>query len=235
MNTFKTTACIMSMATVAFAMEMPGGGDDGDENFNSNKITRSAPSTPVKASRPRAAVTTPERTQPDPNLTTPPRRQPRVQQAAPERRNGVHNVRAFPLPGPLVLTGEQPRSILDQVDAHGAANPLRTYTAEEQARLRFNPDGSSYLEPELPTVGTSVDVANFSNEMTKLLNAYKSFSLSLISKVFSPKAADLLKSMNAKNSHVSVNLVTPDAAIPAELLCNASESKGKRTSLLSKS
>ncbi len=49
MNTFKTTACMLLLTTAGFAVDMPGGGDDGDENFNPNKFTLSAPSTPVKA------------------------------------------------------------------------------------------------------------------------------------------------------------------------------------------
>jgi hypothetical protein len=206
MNTFKTTACVLSIATAGFAMDMcPGGGDDGDENFNPNKFTRSAPSTPVKAKRPVAEVATPQKdTQTNPDFMTPVR-QPRVQQVGQDRQYGVDNVGTLLIPRGTTVT-----SLMAQIDAYNAAHPARIYTDEELARLRFNPDGSSCLEAELPTIKTTVHFANFSNEMVKLLKAYKAF-LSFASKVFSPKAFEILKNMKAKDSTASVSLATPVA------------------------
>lgn len=208
MNTFKTTACVLSLATAGFAMDMsmsPGGGDD--ENSHPDRLNRrSAPSTPVKPKRSAAGVTTPSRNhQADPDYTTPVR-QARVQQPVQERQIGVDNVRTLSLPG-----GTAAISLMAQVDAYTAANPGRTYTAAEQARLRFREDGSSYLEPEQPTV-TSTHTINFSKEMAKLLKAYKSFSR-FVSNVFSLKAFELLKNMkttSASSSSSASALRTPD-------------------------
>lgn len=83
MNTFKTTACVLSIATAGFAMETSGG--DGDENFNPNRPQRmaikSASNTPVKPALNtlvNTSVSTPMRQQQTLNVVTP-------------RQNGTQN------------------------------------------------------------------------------------------------------------------------------------------------